>query len=82
VLHGHPETRAVTAELATRLALAGLEDLIVDLDATTLLDDDLAPVLRRARAAAGTAGVRLTLRATKPGVRRWLTRHDLAGDPP
>jgi hypothetical protein len=51
--------------------------LTVDLDGAELLGDDLAPVLRRARAAAGTAGIALVVRATRAGARRWMARHGL-----
>ncbi len=78
-LRGQPSVRDVTSELAAKLAIAGLQRLIVDLDAD-LLDDDLAPVLRRARAAARAAHVELELHATRTGSRRWLSRHDLDED--
>jgi hypothetical protein len=45
------------------------------LDAASFLDDDVAPVLRRARATADAIGVRLILRATRTGPQRWLRRH-------
>ncbi|HEY5928255.1 MAG TPA: CheR family methyltransferase [Kofleriaceae bacterium] len=76
-LHGHPSAREVTAELTARLAIAGLRRLVIDLDAADLLDDELAPVLRRARAAARAAHVELALRATRAGTRRWIARHAL-----
>ncbi len=76
-LHGSPSARAVTGDLMSRLAQPGLSRLVVDLDTADLLEDDLAPVLRRARAAARAAQVILTLRATRTGSRRWLTRHQL-----
>jgi hypothetical protein len=76
-LHGHPAAARVTAELSARLALPGLRSLTVDLDGADLLGDDLAPVLRRARAAARTAGIALWMRATRAGARRWLSRHGL-----
>jgi hypothetical protein len=50
---------------------------VIDLDAAELLADELAPVLRRARAAARAAHVELALRATRSGTRRWLARHGL-----
>ncbi len=78
--HGRPVAAQVTAELSTRLALPGLRSLAIDLDGADLLDDDLAPVLRRARAAARTAGIALVLHATRAGTRRWLTRHRLDED--
>lgn len=77
-LRGHPDARTLTAELTVRLATAGLQKLVIDLDAAELLADDLAPVLRRARAASAAAHVVLELRATRPGTRRWLARHGLA----
>ena len=77
VLRGMPSTRMVTAELTARLAITGLRRLVIDLDNAELLDDDLAPVLRRALAAARTAQVELVVRATRPGTRRWLARHEL-----
>lgn len=76
-LHGSPSARAVTGDLMSRLAQPGLSRLVVDLDTADLLEDELAPVLRRARAAARAAQVILTLRATRTGSRRWLTRHQL-----
>jgi chemotaxis methyl-accepting protein methylase len=77
MLRGHPAAARVIAELSARLAQPGLRSLIVDLDGADLVDDDLAPVLRRARAAAQTAGIALAVRGTRPGVRRWLARHGL-----
>jgi chemotaxis protein methyltransferase CheR len=80
VLEGNPSARDVTRELMTRLASPGLSQLVVDLDTAEMLGDDLAPVLRRARAAARAASVDLVLRATRVGARRWLTRHQLDED--
>jgi hypothetical protein len=79
-LKGTPSARAVTGELMSRLATPGLERLVVDLDTADMLEDELAPVLRRARAAARAAQVTLILRATRTGSRRWLTRHELDDD--
>jgi chemotaxis methyl-accepting protein methylase/anti-anti-sigma regulatory factor len=76
-LRGHPPAARVTAELSARLAQSGLRSLTIDLDGADLLDDDLAPVLRRARAATRTAGIVLVVRATRAGARRWLARHRL-----
>jgi chemotaxis methyl-accepting protein methylase len=76
-LRGHPIAARVTAELSARLAQPGLRSLVIDLDGADLLGDDLAPVLRRARAAARTAGIALAVRATRAGARRWLARHGL-----
>ena len=76
-LRGHPAAARVTAELSARFAQPGLRSLTVDLDGADLLEDDLAPVLRRARAAARTAGITLVVRATRAGARRWLARHGL-----
>lgn len=76
-LRGHPAAPRVTAELSARLSQPGLRCLTIDLDGADLLGDDLAPVLRRARAAARTAGITLVVRATRAGARRWLARHGL-----
>lgn len=80
VLRGNPSVRVVTTELTARLAIVGLQRLVIDLDSAKLLDDDLAPVFRRAFAAARAAHVDLVVRATRPGVKRWLARHELDGD--
>ena len=82
VLRGHPNARDVTAELMARLGITGLARLVVDLDRADLLGDELAPVLRRARAAAGAAHVTLVLRATRAGARRWVARHGLDEEGP
>jgi chemotaxis methyl-accepting protein methylase len=79
-LRGHPSARVITAELSARLGIIGLETLTVDLDDAEMLGDELAQVFRRARAAARAAGITLELRATKPGARRWLARHELDGE--
>lgn len=76
-LAGNPAAPWLTQALSARLALPGLRALTVDLDGAELLDDDLAPVLRRAAAAARIAGIALALRASRPGARRWLARHGL-----
>jgi hypothetical protein len=80
ILRGHPVAARVIAELSARLAQPGLRSLTIDLDGADLIEDDLAPVLRRARAAAHTAGIDLSVRATRPGVRRWLARHGFDGE--
>lgn len=76
---GSPTAAALTAGLSQALAAQHLR-LVVDLDGAELLADELAPVFRRAIAAANAANVELDLRATKPGVKRWLARHKL-GEP-
>ena len=73
---GAPDPARLTSELSQRLAVSHLR-LVVDLDGAELLADELAPVFRRAIAAAHAANVELELRATKPGTRRWLARHRL-----
>ncbi len=77
VLAGTPEALVVTAQIGERLAIGGLRRLVIDLDPADLLRDDLAPVLRRAVAAARAAGVEIVLQTTRPGARRWLSRHGL-----
>jgi chemotaxis protein methyltransferase CheR len=76
-LRGQPAAARVTAELSARFAQPGLRSLTIDLDGADLLGDELAPVLRRARAAARTAGIALVVCATRAGARRWLSRHGL-----
>jgi chemotaxis protein methyltransferase CheR len=80
VLDRRPNARELAAELSARLAVVGLRRLVIDLDPAELLDDELAPVLARARAAARVAYVELVLRATRAGTRRWLARHALDDD--
>jgi chemotaxis protein methyltransferase CheR len=76
-LYGRPSVAQLTAEIAARLALPGLRSLTIDVDGAELLDDELVRVLRRARAAAWTAEIRLVVRATRPGALRWIARHGL-----
>ncbi|HEX3478307.1 MAG TPA: CheR family methyltransferase [Kofleriaceae bacterium] len=76
-LYGRPSAAQLTAEISARLALPGLSRLTIDVDGAELLDDELARVLHRARAAATAAGFELDVRATRPGPRRWLARHRL-----
>jgi hypothetical protein len=76
-LHGRPAAAELAAEISARLALPGLRSLTIDLDGAELLDDDLVRVLRRARAAAWTAGIEIATRATRVGTLRWLARHGL-----
>jgi chemotaxis protein methyltransferase CheR len=80
VLAGRPNARELAAVLSARLAAVGLRRLVIDLDPAELLDDELAPVLARARAAARAAYVELVLRASRAGTRRWLSRHALDSD--
>lgn len=71
VLRGSPEPEEVTAAINKHLTGGGIVRLTIDLDSAELLVDELAPVLRRARA----AGV--VLRATRTGAKRWVSRHRL-----
>jgi len=80
VIAGHPDAARVTAELSGRFSLPGLHRLTIDLDAAEVIGDDLAPVLRRARAAARAAGIELAVHATRAGAKRWLARHRLEED--
>jgi chemotaxis methyl-accepting protein methylase len=76
-LHGQPVAEDVAAELATRLGRDDLAALAIDLDGAELLDDALAPVLRRVAAAARANGVAVRIVASRPGARRWLVRNQL-----
>jgi chemotaxis protein methyltransferase CheR len=60
----------LSAELRSIVSRPGA---IIELDGATFLDDSAARVLRRARQAAPG----LTLRATRPAIRRWLLKHGL-----
>jgi chemotaxis protein methyltransferase CheR len=55
---------------------AGGRPAVVDLDGATFLGDEAARILGRALKAAPA----LRLRATRPGVLRWLQRHGLDGE--
>lgn len=72
---------ALAAPLDAALRAPGLVELTLDLDAASFLDDDVAPVLRRAWAKATASGVRLVLRATRAGPQRWLRRHGFGDGP-
>lgn len=69
----------LAAEVRAALGAPGLRSLTIDLDAVDYLEDSVAPVLRRAGAAAQAAGIALSLRATRPGPQRWLRRNGLSG---
>ena len=77
VLEGTPLATQVTGLLTERLAIGGLRRLTIDLDTAVMLEDDLAPVIRRACAAARGAGVAIVIRATRTGAKRWVSRHGL-----
>jgi chemotaxis protein methyltransferase CheR len=70
----HESAERLAADLRTAIAAARAA-LLVDLDGVDYLDDSVAPVLRRAEAAAASAGLRFTVAARRPGPRRWLERH-------
>ena len=76
--HDHPD--GIAADLRAAIAAAARE-LVVDLDGADYLADSVAPVLRRAEAAAGAAGLRFALTARRLGPRRWLERHGFAVKP-
>jgi anti-anti-sigma regulatory factor len=76
------DAAALSAELGAALRAPGLSALTVDLDAATYLEDDAAPVLRRACAVASAGGIELSLRATRPGAKRWLRRNGFDGGEP
>lgn len=79
-LFGRPAAAQLTAEISARLALPGLRSLRIDVDGVEWLDDELVPVLRRARAAAWTAGIEIQVCATRPGALRWIARHGFSDD--
>ena len=69
------DASTLTAEISTALGAHGLTALTIDLDGADFLGDDIAAVLRRARAAAHAHGIALHLHATRAGALRWLRRH-------
>lgn len=79
-LVGQPTPHELSALVGDRLSSPDIERLVIDLDSAEMLSDDLAPVLKRARAAATAEDVVVELVATKPGTKRWLSRHGLAED--
>jgi chemotaxis protein methyltransferase CheR len=70
---------ALAEGIRVALGEPGVGTLTIDLDTAEYLDDTVAPVLRRASAAAESAGIELVLWATRPGPQRWLRRNGLAG---
>lgn len=64
-------------DLGVALGEPGLVRLEIELDGASLVPDEVAVTLRRARAAAAAAGVTLVLRASRAGTVRWLSRHGL-----
>jgi chemotaxis methyl-accepting protein methylase/anti-anti-sigma regulatory factor len=78
VVGSHDGPDRIAAELSAAIATAGSR-LVVDLDGVDFLGDSVAPVFRRAQAAATAAGLHFSLVAGRPGPRRWLERHGLLG---
>lgn len=72
----YEDPAVVTAELRRAMG-ARVRRVVVELDEVDFLADEVASVLRRASAAAQAEGVAFALRATRPGPRRWLSRHGL-----
>src|SRR4029079_14584312 len=66
-IRGTADIARVTAEITARLGRHDLKTLTIDLDHAELIPDDVALVIKRARAAAAAEGVDLVVRATKPG---------------
>lgn|GEM_PF-500568 len=79
-LSGQPKPQELASLVGQRLSAPEIERLVIDLDSAEMLSDDLAPVLKRARAAATAEDVVVELVATKPGTKRWLSRHGLGED--
>lgn len=73
----HEDAAEVAAELRRAIAEAAAR-VVVDLDGAEFLADGVAAVLKRAAAAAHAAGLTFGVSATRPGPRRWLTRHGFA----
>jgi chemotaxis protein methyltransferase CheR len=75
------DPRALAADLGRALARPGIGQLVVELDEAELIADEIAPVLRRARAAGEASGVAVRFAAARPGALRWLRRHRLEDAP-
>ncbi len=73
---GYEDPQRLADELRTSMADAR-QQVIIDLDGATYLDDQAASILRRAARAARAAGTQMVLRARRAGTRRWLRRHGL-----
>ncbi len=74
------DERGLADRIAEALGAPGLTSLVVDLDAVPVLTDAVVPILRRASAAASSAGIEFRLEATRSGTQRWLRRHGLSED--
>jgi chemotaxis protein methyltransferase CheR len=81
-IRGTADIARVTGEIMDSLRGHRLRRLTIDLDHAAMIPDEVAAVIKRARAAAATEGVELVVRATKPGASRWLRRHGLDEDAP
>jgi chemotaxis protein methyltransferase CheR len=76
-LRGRYDAERLGAELSAVVS-GRYRAVAIDLDGAEYLADDAGPVLRRACAAARTAGVEVTLLAERAGPRRWLARAGMA----
>lgn len=83
VIHlGAASADALATQIASALQTPGVDALTIDLDTADFIDDRAAEVLRRARLSAAESGVSFALRASRPGVQRWLRRHKLCAEDP
>jgi chemotaxis protein methyltransferase CheR len=80
-LSGSHESSAAVAELLRVAISTATEKVVVDLDGADYLSDAIVPALRRAATTATAAGLGFELRASRPGPRRFLSRHGLGGPP-
>ena len=76
-LSGSYETARDVSEQLRAAITAATSKVVVDLDGADYLADEVASALRRAAAAAAAVGLGFELRATRPGPRRFLSRHRL-----
>jgi chemotaxis protein methyltransferase CheR len=76
-IRGAADIARITQEIMDALRGHRVRRVVVDLDQATMIPDDVAAVIKRARAASAAEGVELVVRATKPGASRWLRRHGL-----
>ena len=78
-LTGSYDTSRGRNDVLRRAITTATKKVVVDLDAAEYLADEVAAALRRAGAAARHAGLAFELIATRPGPRRFVSRHGLGG---
>jgi anti-anti-sigma regulatory factor len=73
---------SLESRLSEALDRAGVTAVVVDFDSAEFVEDRASRVLHKGLTHADARGVRLELRASRPGAQRWLRRHRLPGGEP